>query len=134
MCDRAPTWLQYARFPEGSHPPLEPCALRLLQEGPWYGFAPTGYKLMRRVSHSERGSALDQLNKYNREPFNGEEDQQERRTGRGQTPLSLGTRFRRQPLAPSGATLRALGIDRSARPSKGAGVPSMQNCVRASSP
>src|SRR6202007_1880887 len=26
-----------------------------------------------------------------------------------QTPLSLGTRFRRQPLAPSGATLRAFG-------------------------
>ena len=74
---------------------------------------------MRRVSHSVRGSALDQLNKRNRESFNGEEDQQERRTGRGQTPLSLGTRFRRRPLAPSGATLRALGIDRSARPSKG---------------
>ena len=34
------------------------------------------------------------------------------------TPLLLGTRFRRQPLAPSGATLRAPGVDRSARPSK----------------
>ena len=38
----------------------------------------------------------------------------------GSPPLSLGTRFRRQPLAPSGATLRALGGDRSARPSRGA--------------
>jgi hypothetical protein len=37
------------------------------------------------------------------------------------------------PVAPSGATLRALGIDRPAQPSKGAGVPSMQNCARASS-
>src|SRR6202008_1464559 len=36
----------------------------------------------------------------------------------GRTPLLLGTRFRRQPLAPSGATLRAPGVDRSARPSK----------------
>ena len=35
------------------------------------------------------------------------------------TPLLLGAHFRRQPLAPSGATLRALGVDRSARPSKG---------------
>jgi hypothetical protein len=33
-------------------------------------------------------------------------------------PLSLGARFRRQSLAPRGATWRALGIDRSARPSK----------------
>src|SRR5215813_9142756 len=28
------------------------------------------------------------------------------------TPLQLGARFRRQPLAPSGATLRAPGVDR----------------------
>jgi hypothetical protein len=41
------------------------------------------------------------------------------RSRNGQTPLLLGARFRRQPLAPSGATLRALGVDRSARPSKG---------------
>ena len=32
---------------------------------------PTGYKLMRRVPHSEEGSALDQLNKRHRN-FNGE--------------------------------------------------------------
>src|ERR1700752_1655945 len=36
----------------------------------------------------------------------------------GPAPLLLGTRFRRQPLAPSGATLRAPGVDRSARASK----------------
>jgi hypothetical protein len=35
--------------------PLEPCALALLQEGPWYGFAPTGYKLMRRLQPGKTG-------------------------------------------------------------------------------
>jgi hypothetical protein len=39
---------------------------------------------------------------------------------------------RRQPLAPSGATLRAPGVDRSSRPSKGPSVPSMQTCARVS--
>jgi len=28
------------RDTEWSHPPLEPCALALLQEGPWYGACP----------------------------------------------------------------------------------------------
>jgi len=124
MCDRAPTWLQYARFPEGSHPPLEPCALALLQEGPWYGFAPTGYKLMRRVSHSERAPPLDQLNKRNRNPSTGEggeEDQQERR-GRSvmarhhcRSARAFAVNPSRLPARPSGLW----GIDRSARPSKG---------------
>src|SRR6516165_5475926 len=44
----------------------------------------------------------------------------------------LGARFRRQPLAPSGATLRAPGVDRSARPSKGTAMPSVQNRARVS--
>jgi hypothetical protein len=111
------------RDTEWSHPPLEPCALALLQEGPWYGAAPTGYKLMRRVSQKQKGSALDLLNKRNGN-FNGKRGDQKERTTQlhlqrnGRTPLLLGARFRRQPLAPSGATLRAPGVDRSARPSK----------------
>src|ERR1700756_3864800 len=137
MCDRAPTWLQYVRFPEWSHPPLEPCALALLQEGPWYGFAPTGYKLMRRVSHSERGSALDQLNKRNRESFNGEEDQQERRTGRSvmarhhcRSARAFAVNPSRLPARPSGLW----GLTAQRGPSKGSAMPSMQNCARANSP
>jgi hypothetical protein len=52
-----------ARYQDGSHPPLEPpfCP-RNMHEGFWYGFDPTGYKVMRRASHSVSlgGSALDQ--------------------------------------------------------------------------
>jgi hypothetical protein len=46
--------------------------------------------------------------------------------------LSLGARLRRQPRAPDGAPLRALGVDRLARPRKRAIVPSMKR--RASAP
>jgi hypothetical protein len=39
----------------------------MLHEGPWYGgLAPTGYKLMRRVPHSERAPPWGQLNKRHR--------------------------------------------------------------------
>src|SRR6516162_2578654 len=55
------------RDTEWSHPPLEPCALALLQEGSWYGLAQTGYKLLRRVSQKQKGSALDLRNRN----FNG---------------------------------------------------------------
>jgi hypothetical protein len=70
MCDRFPAWLKDAAIQNGPIPPLEPCALALLQEGSWYGLAPTGYKLMRRVSQKQKGSALDLLNKRYRN-FNG---------------------------------------------------------------
>jgi hypothetical protein len=81
---------------------------------------------------------LDLLNKRNGN-FNGKRGDQKERTTQlhlqrnGRTPLLLGARFRRQPLAPSGATLRAPGVDRSARPSK-EGLPchQMQNCACAS--
>ena len=79
------------------------------------GVAPTGYKLMRRVSQKQKGSALDLLNKRNGN-FNGKRGDQKERTTQlhlqrnGRTPLLLGARFRRQPLAPSGATLRAPGV------------------------
>jgi hypothetical protein len=39
---------------------LEPCALAMPHEGPWNGFNPTGYKLVRRVPHACKGLALDQ--------------------------------------------------------------------------
>src|ERR1700746_2598220 len=90
------------RDTEWSHPPLEPCALALLQEGPWYGAAPTGYKLMRRVSQKQKGSALDLLNKRNGN-FNGKRGDQKERTTQlhlqrnGGTPLFLGARFPPQP-------------------------------------
>jgi hypothetical protein len=54
MCDRFPAWLKDAAIQNGPIPPLEPCALALLQEGSWYGLAPTGYKLMRRVSQKQK--------------------------------------------------------------------------------
>src|SRR5690242_16127699 len=43
-------------------------------------------------------------------------------------PLLLGPRFRRQPRAAKAAPLRALGVDRSARPSNGL---SCQDCRKA---
>jgi hypothetical protein len=108
-------WLKDAAVQNGPILPWSPCALALLQEGPWYGgLAPTGYKLMRRVSQKQKGSALDLLNKPYRN-FNGKRGDQKERTTQlhlqrnGRTPLLLGTRFRRQPLAPSGATLRGSG-------------------------
>src|ERR1700739_908125 len=66
------------------------------------GLAPTGYKLMRRVSQKQKGSALDLLNKRNAN-FNVREKrgyQKERTTQlhlqrNGRTPLLLGARFRR---------------------------------------
>src|SRR5215469_11110510 len=76
---------------------------------------PTGYKLMRRLPHSEEGLRLGyRLTKRNPH-FNGEEDQQQTQNAlnicgiMGPASFWLGTRFRRQPLAPSGATLRAPG-------------------------
>src|SRR5215470_16055959 len=90
---------------------------------------PTGYKLMRRLLHSEEGRRLGyRLTKRNPH-FNGERGStgNAERTSicgiMGRASLWLGTRFRRQPLAPSGATLRAPGVDRSARPSKGTAMP-----------
>src|SRR5262249_23330836 len=109
------------RDTEWSHPPLEPCALAPLQEGSWYGLAPTGYKLMRRVSQKQKGSALDLRNRN----FNGKRGIKKnvqrsyicQRNGRGHHCCSARA-FAVQPLAPSGATLRAPGVDCSARPSK----------------
>src|SRR6516162_3536909 len=139
MCDRNRWLAAIRREIEWSHPPWSPVPSHCCKRDHGTGLAPTGYKLMQRtVLHSEKGSALDQLTKRNRN-FNAEE----RINSNAETQLHLrrigppaslwlGTRFRRQPLAPSGATLRALGVDRSARPSKGTAMPSMQNCGRVS--
>jgi hypothetical protein len=95
--------------------PLEPCALATIMRDLGTDSIPTGYKSMRRVPHSEEGSALDQLTKRNRPLQRGKRiinSNAERSYICGvmaRAPLLLGTRFRRQPLAPSGATLRAPG-------------------------
>jgi len=70
MCDRAHDWLKEAVLQKG---PILLGALcpRMLHEGPWYGLAPTGYKLMRRAPHSKRAPPWGQLNKHSRN-FNGE--------------------------------------------------------------
>src|ERR1700746_971296 len=66
------------------------------------GLVPTGYKLMRRVSQKQKGSALDLLNKRNGN-FNGKRGDQKERTTQlhlqrnGGTPLFLGARFPPQP-------------------------------------
>src|SRR6201982_4326710 len=84
------------------------------------GLVPTGYKLMRRVSHKQKGSALDLLNKRNGN-FNGKRGDQKERTTQlhlqrnGRTPLLLGAPLPRQPPPPSRATLRAPGGGWSAR-------------------
>jgi hypothetical protein len=61
------------------------------------GSIPTGYKLMQRASH--RGSALE----INRNRTNVRGDA-------WQTLLSLGARFRRQPLAPEGESRTEVGL------------------------
>ena len=88
------------------------------------GLAPTGYKLMRRVSQKQKGSALDLLNKRNGN-FNGKRGIKKNVQRSYICSVIAGHHccsaraFALQPLAPSGATLRAPGVDRSARPSKG---------------
>src|ERR1700751_2776984 len=123
MCDRYPAWLKDAAIQNGPILPWSPVPSHCCKRDLGTGLAPT-------VSQKQKGSALDLLNKRNGN-FNGKRGDQKERTTQlhlqrnGGTPLLLGARFRRQPLAPSGATLRAPGVDRSARPSKGLAVPSM---------
>src|ERR1700751_748856 len=130
MCDRYPAWLKDAAIQNGPILPWSPVPSHCCKRDLGTGLASTGYKLMRRVSQKQKGSALDLLNKRNGN-FNGKRGDQKERTTQlhlqrnGGTTLLLGSRFRRHPLAPSGATLRAPGVDRSARPSKGLAVPSM---------
>src|SRR5215470_8803471 len=93
---------------------------------------PTGYKWgCGECRIAKRAPPWIQLTKPNQN-FNAERGSTGQRSERiyickrnGRTPLWLGARLRRQPLAPSGATLRAPGVDRSARPSKG-GLPCQQ--------
>src|SRR5215470_367139 len=91
MCDRSRSVALIRRQIEG-----EPYALALLQEGPWYmgALPPTGYKWMRRVPHSAQGPRVGNIGnaRTNVTAMHG-------------NTLSLGARFRRQPLAPEGATL-----------------------------
>jgi hypothetical protein len=59
------------------------------------GLPPTGYKWMRRVPHSAQGLRLG----------NHRKRKNQRYSDSWQALLLLGARFRRQPLAPEGATL-----------------------------
>ena len=140
MCDRAPTWLQYARFPEGSHPPLEPLCPRTVARGILVGGCPpTGYKLMRRVSHSERAPPLDQLNKRNRNLQRGEKRISSRNAGTRRSVMArhhcrsaraFAVNPSRLPARPSGLW----GLTAQRGQAKGAAVPSMQNRARANTP
>src|SRR5215831_14513559 len=58
---------------------------------------PTGYKLMRQVPHSEEGSALDQLNKRNRN-FNGKRGSTERSSRQGRSLAGCKSPHRQLPV------------------------------------
>jgi hypothetical protein len=129
MCDRYSAWLKDAAIQNGPILPWSPVPSHCCKRDLGTGLAPTGYKLMRRVSQKQKGSALDLLNKRNGN-FNGKRGDQKERTTQlhlqrnGRTPLSLGARFRRQPLAPSGATLRAPGVTAQRGQARRPAVPS----------
>ena len=70
MCDRFPAWLKDAAIQNDPILPWSPVPSHCCKRDLGTGLAPTGYKLMRRVSQKQKGSALDLLNKRNRN-FNG---------------------------------------------------------------
>jgi hypothetical protein len=70
MCDRYSAWLKDAAIQNGPILPWSPVPSHCCKRDLGTGLAPTGYKLMRRVSQKQKGSALDLLNKRNRN-FNG---------------------------------------------------------------
>ena len=131
----APTWLQYAARKNGPIP-LEPCALALLHEGPWYGLVPTGYKLMRRAPHSERAPPWGQLNKRHRTVSSGKREKTQQKNAftlasvtAGETPLCSARAFAVNPsrllARPSGLP----GLTAQRGQAKGPAVPSMQICA-----
>ena len=70
MCDRYSVWLKDAAIQNGPILPWSPVPSHCCKRDLGTGLAPTGYKLMRRVSQKQKGSALDLLNKRNGN-FNG---------------------------------------------------------------
>ena len=132
----APTWLQYAARKNGPIP-LEPCALALLHEGPWYGLVPTGYKLMRRAPHSERAPPWGQLNKRHRTVSSGKREKTQQKNAFTLASVTAGGHHcARRALSPS--TPRAFRRDPSGsegltaqRGQARVSVPSMQNCALA---
>ena len=65
-----PAWLKDAAVQNGPILPWSPVPSHCCKRDLGTGLAPTGYKLMRRVSQKQKGSALDLLNKRYRN-FNG---------------------------------------------------------------
>src|ERR1700759_1597304 len=56
-------WLKDAAVQNGPILPWSPVPSHCCKRDLGTGLAPTGYKLMRRVSQKQKGSALDRLNK-----------------------------------------------------------------------
>src|ERR1700746_1912555 len=79
MCDRYSAWLKDAAIQNGPILPWSPVPSHCCKRDLGTGLAPTGYKLMRRVSQKQKGSALDLLNKRNGN-FNGKRGDQKERT------------------------------------------------------
>src|SRR5215471_673582 len=98
------------------------------------GFVPTGYKVMWRVPHSERGSALESTNVI--ETSTRKEGSTENAvTFAAYWPGDHCSSARAFAVNPSRLPARPCGLrglTAKARPSKGPTVPSMQNCARAS--
>jgi hypothetical protein len=94
---------------------------------------PTGYKLMRRVSHTVGGLRLG--SKANlRRVVRLDKQTEPRRAHSWAWPLWLGTRFRRQSRAPKGAPLTGKGIDCSARPARGSSCQKWNDAPRGKVP
>jgi hypothetical protein len=66
MCDRYSAWLKDAAIQNGPILPWSPVPSHCCKRDLGTGLASTGYKLMRRVSQKQKGSALDLLNERNR--------------------------------------------------------------------
>src|ERR1700745_2131107 len=64
MCDRYSAWLKDAAIQNGPILPWSPVPSHCCKRDLGTGLASTGYKLMRRVSQKQKGSALDLLNSY----------------------------------------------------------------------
>ena len=133
MCDRYSVWLKDAAIQNGPILPWSPVPSHCCKRDLGTGLAPTGYKLMRRVSQKQKGSALDLLNKRYRN-FNGKRGS--KRTYNAVTfaghhccsARAFAVNPSRLPARPS--WLRGLTAQRGQ--AERAAVPSMQTCAHVS--
>jgi hypothetical protein len=106
--------LKDAAEEKGPIPPWSPRP-RNAHEGFWNGLNPAGYKLVRRMLHSAQGLRLRNHRKRKNQRYSD---------AAWATLLSLGSRFRRQPLAPENATLTGKrGVTAQRGQAEGAAVP-----------